>query len=132
MMSIHWKHPQPKPSTAVTVPNYLADLVKLDRCSPYEARGLIYRAFFRAASRGLPAPSNEVLAAICCYESYPVHQVNQLIARGMIEVQRHTRSRRVRIVSTGKWTAPCSDDRPHWRETRCLDSLPSQQELRAG
>lgn len=118
--------PRVRPGMAVEVPAYLADLIFNGRCTPPQARGLIYRAFCRAANRAYPAPSNEVLSIICGYESYPVNPINQLIRRGMIHVKRHQRSRQVKIIATGKWTAPCSDDRPHWRERRLDSSTQSQ------
>lgn len=118
-----------RPGMAVQVPAYLEDLVSQERATPSQARGLVYRAFVRAANRALPAPSNEVLSIICGYESYPDNAVKQLIRRGMIRRQMHQRSRRIYIVATGKWTAPCSDDRPHWRER--LDSTGSGQRVEA-
>lgn len=120
-----------RPGMAVQVPTYLLDLVSDVRCDPRQARGLIYRAFCRAANRGYPAPSGEVLAIICGYESGhgTVNPVKRLERNKMIRVSRHQRSRRIYIVATGKWTAPCSDDRPHWRER--LDSTGAGQQVGA-
>ena len=129
-----WKHlTRVRTGVAVTVPDYLVDLISSTRCTPSQARGLIYRALVRAANRALPAPSGEVLAVICMYDSGhgTVNPIRQLENLGLIEVRRHQRSRRVRIISTGKWTAPCSDDRPHWRERRRLDSLEEKQRVGA-
>ncbi len=107
-----------KPSTAVTVPDYLRDLAVKDRASPSQARGIIYRAFCRAANRSLPAPSNELLMILCGYDSIsgPVGPVNKLERLGMIKVSRYRRARQITICSTGKSTRPASCTAPYYRE----------------
>lgn len=99
------------------VPLYLADLA-VDRCrSGQQARGIIYRALFRAAQRGAPCPTQEVMAELCGLEPHSTsHHVRQLELRGMIRVARFQRSRRVTIVATGKSTMQSRETRPHWRE----------------
>jgi hypothetical protein len=101
------------------IPDYLRDLVAKDKLTPREARGTIYRALFRAANRGLPCPTGWVLAELCGYGSAngTVAPMKQLERLNMIEVQRFNRSRRVKIIATGKWTRGHANQRPHWRDS---------------
>lgn len=107
----------PRTSVAVSVPDYLRDLIAKDRCPPHEARGLVYRAVVRAANRGAPCPTNEMFSIIVGYET--PHGTVELLKRleriGLIKVSRHQRSRQVTICNTGKKTRPCTNETPHWR-----------------
>jgi hypothetical protein len=116
-----WKHlVRARPSIAVEVPLYLSDLISDHRCTPPEARGLIYRALVRAANRAAACPTGDMLAVICGYDSAhgTVVPIKRLEQRGLIRVERFTRSRRVTVVATGKRTRACTDNRPHWRLAR--------------
>lgn len=111
------KHVHPRTSVAVSVPDYLRDLIAEDRCNPHEARGRVYRALVRAANRGDACPTNEMFSIIVGYET--PHGTVELLKRleriGLIKVSRHQRSRQVTICNTGKKTRPCTNETPHWR-----------------
>lgn len=108
---------EPRTSVAVSVPDYLRDLIAKDRCNPHEARGRVYRALVRAANRGDSCPTNEMLSIIVNYDSAsgPVELLKRLERIGLIKVSRHQRSRQVTICNTGKKTRPCTNETPHWR-----------------
>lgn len=110
--------------TPEPIPAYLADLVSDRRCTPHEARGIVYRALVRCANRGAPCPTGEQLAAMVGYETG--HGTVELLKRleriGLIKVSRHQRSRQVTIINTGKKTRPCVNTTPHWRDQRSIQA----------
>lgn len=116
------RHVHPRTGTAVSVPEYLRDLIAKDRCNPHEARGRVYRALVRAANRGDHCPTNEMLSIIVNYESAsgPVELLKRLERVGLIKVSRHQRSRQVTIINTGKKTRPCTNETPHWRSIQAV------------
>ncbi len=98
------------------VPDYLSDLIATERRRPSEARGVIYCALFRAARRGEPCPSHEVLNELAGYSSTSASPtvVANLERAGLIRVWRYQRYRVVQIVATGKKTrAPQRECLPH-------------------
>lgn len=99
------------------LPDYLADLVPVQRLRAHQARGTIYRALFRAARQKQPCPTADMLSEITglCI-STTVYHMRDLERRGMIRVWRYQRSRVVQIVCTGEKTAHSGDARPHWRD----------------
>lgn len=120
MVAARYVHP--RTGTAVSVPDYLRDLIAEDRCNPHEARGRVYRALVRAANRGDHCPTGEQLAVIVGYETG--HGTVELLKRleriGLIKVSRHQRSRQVTICTTGKKTRPCTNETPHWRSIQAV------------
>ena len=61
----------------------------------------------------------------CNSISTTVNLVRRLELRGLIEVERFQRTRRITLVSTGKRTAAVVNETPHWRSTPRTRSAPS-------
>ncbi|EJU14947.1 hypothetical protein LH128_01187 [Sphingomonas sp. LH128] len=77
--------------------------------SPFET--IVYDALCRAAAAGEPCPLNLDLEMLlgCESASVPPMVVRRLEARGLIEVIRFQRFRRVKICATGEWTKKASN-----------------------
>ncbi len=86
---------------------------------------IVYGAICRAADNCEPCPKAEDLQELTGVQSVSttVKLVGLLEKRGMIEVERFQRGRRVRIVETNRWTSMPINIAPHWR-TRPRD-IPS-------
>ena len=61
----------------------------------------------------------------CNSISTTVNLVRRLELRGLIEVERFQRTRRITLVSTGKRTAAVSNETPHWRKGARPRSVPA-------
>jgi len=61
----------------------------------------------------------------CNSISTTVNLVRRLELRGLIEVERFQRTRRITLVSTGKRTAAVVNQTPHWRSSPRTRSAPS-------
>lgn len=88
----------------------------------------------RAADENRPCPTqDDLLEALGCEGgvSSTVNIVQRLERYGLIEVERFQRSRRVRIVETGKWTAMPLNIAPHWRNRPKEVPAPSMSVIRA-
>lgn len=97
-----------------TLPAYLDDLVAAHRRSTAEARGVVYRALFRAARRGDRCPTGDDLCDLTGMSlTGTVYIVQNLEARGLIRVWRYQKSRVVEIVATGERTAASGETIPH-------------------
>ncbi len=105
------------------LPAYLEDLIPDRRRRAREARGVIYRALYRAAKRGDECPTADMLCEITGLSvSTTTYHVAQLERDGLIRVWRHQRSRVVQIVASGLKTASSRDPLPHWRVRESLTS----------
>ncbi|MEO6216047.1 MAG: hypothetical protein ABIO86_08455 [Sphingomonas sp.] len=71
-----------------------------------------------AAEAGRQAPTADDIQEHtgCNSISTTVNLVRRLELRGLIEVERFQRTRRITVVSTGKRTAGVSNETPHWRK----------------
>lgn len=99
----------------------MADLRTLLRLSieiedPWEM--MVYRALNDAAEAGVKCPTCDDLADLIDTNSVAstVNVVKRLERRGLIQVQRYQRERRVTIMATGKKTAEVRAPVPHWRD----------------
>lgn len=87
--------------------------VQVDEAWRETAEGKIFLTLTRAANLGAPCPSNADLAAVAGLRNGDAarYLVYQLVEGGRIEI-RHDgaarQCRRVRIVETGRWTAPAA------------------------
>ena len=79
-----------------------------------------------AAEAGRPAPTADDIQEHtgCNSISTTVNLVRRLELRGLIEVERFQRTRRITLVSTGKRTAAVSNETPHWRKGTRPGSVP--------
>lgn len=79
---------------------------------------LIYGALHRAAVNGKPCPTADDLVEVSGYSavSSTVEAIQRLERRGLIEVHRFQRSRQIKIVESGQWTARPLNQAPHWRD----------------
>jgi len=80
-----------------------------------------------AAEAGRQAPTaDDIQERIGCNSiSTTVNLVRRLELRGLIEVERFQRTRRITVLSTGKRTAAVSNQTPHWRSGPRKRSAPS-------
>lgn len=78
---------------------------------------IVYEALVKAADACAPCPKhddlNELIGATSTSTSPTI--VKRLEEKGWVEVDRFQRTRRVRIVATGKCTALPLNTAPHWR-----------------
>lgn len=79
---------------------------------------LIYGELNRAAIAGQPCPTADDLVEVSGYSavSSTVEAIQRLERRGLIEVHRFQRSRQIKIVESGQWTARPLNLAPHWRD----------------
>lgn len=82
------------------------------------AEASLLAALTDAADRGLSCPTNEELSDMLGLSalSAPPQIMDRLRRRGLIEVQRYQKERRVKIVATGNQTAEVRTPAPHWRD----------------
>ena len=80
-----------------------------------------------AAEAGRQAPTADDIQERtgCNSISTTVNLVRRLELRGLIEVERFQRTRRITVVSTGKRTAAVSNETPHWRKGPRPRSVPA-------
>ena len=80
-----------------------------------------------AAEVGRQAPTGDELQERCGCDSISttVHLVQRLERKGLIQVERYQRTRRITIVATGKATAPVTNRTPHWRTLKRPGRMPS-------
>ena len=80
-----------------------------------------------AAEAGRQAPTADDIQERtgCNSISTTVNLVRRLELRGLIEVERFQRTRRITLVSTGKRTAAVSNETPHWRKGPRPRSVPA-------
>jgi len=72
------------------------------------------------------APTSEDIEEACqCSLSTAVDIVRMLEQRGLITVRRYQRARRIKVISTGKWTARVANKTPHWRTKPRPASMPA-------
>ena len=92
----------------------------------------VYMALVDAAEACEPCPNADDLRALLDFDSVSgtVQIIQRLEAKGLIEVQRFQRSRRVRIVATDKWTARPVNIAPHWRDRPREMPTPAQHTIR--
>jgi hypothetical protein len=100
---------------------------------------VVLQALMAAADEAKPCPTADDILWILGHAGFEyisvastVNILQRLEARGLIEVERWQRSRRVKIVATGQYTADPENKTPHWR----LDPpkgvpTPSPAEIRA-
>jgi DNA-binding MarR family transcriptional regulator len=88
-----------------------------------EALALIAEA--TEAGRQAPTADDIQERTGCNSISTTVNLVRRLELRGLIEVERFQRTRRITLVSTGKRTAAVSNQTPHWRNTPRKRSAPA-------
>lgn len=94
---------------------------------------IVLDALVQAAEDERPCPTaDDLLELLPQFNSVSVTVaiVQRLEAEGVIKVERFQRGRRVRIVSTGKSTAPPPNLAPHWRDRPNRVLTPSLQVLR--
>jgi len=92
---------------------------------PWE--NMVYRALCRAAEADERCPTSIEIATMldCSPGGTATGIVARLERRGLIQVERYQRERRVTIVATGKSTAQVRTPAPHWRTRPRPASMPS-------
>lgn len=85
---------------------------------PRLAEAIVFDALDHAAQQGLPCPTTTELSFRLGYSEggAVVAVMKRLEKRGLIEVERYQRERRVKILETGMQTAPVRNPAPHWRD----------------
>lgn len=103
--------PRRAPDPLPQLPGQPIDLTPLSRWER-----MVLDLIVEAADARRLAPTSEDIEEVCeCSLSTAVDIVRMLEQRGLIMVQRYQRARRIKVLTTGKWTARVANKTPHWR-----------------
>ena len=93
--------------------------------SPWERA--VLACVTEAADAGRAAPTGDELQECCGCDSISttVNLVQRLERKGLIQVERYQRTRRITVLATGKATAPVTNRTPHWRTKKRPGRMPS-------